>query len=473
MKQKNDRRNLYIGFSLAIVLVASILFATWGTVSVLGTTSDSDTDFEIYVEWDDYMRVNDVEFESYQACYDASIAVDSTGRIYVVWSDQREREYGPVVQHLYLSVSDDGGRTFSANRKLEVGSGEGQGKSSIGIGADDRVIICYQEDHNIYVASSDDGCVSFTVPVRINPLYELKMAAAPNMVVDGYGVIHIVWNEYYSDVPSSIEGQEVYYSKSMDGGKSFTDPVKVDDRAGTGDYPKSPSRAIRPALTVGEDGTIYVVWRDSRNRDDDMNWDIFMSRSIDGGNTFSRDRRVNTDTTNKRQHSPSAIAANDLLYISWSSDVPHEDLPTTMRYTISRDRGESFEEEKVLMGSIGVTAFSAKNRTVILASSYRDIIAFSEDGTEFASYRRPAPGGKMRDGLFITDDRTIYHCSSTTRDIHFSRGELVYMPEEHDNSEKQLKEHITNTQRMLTITGIGIGILVLAIATKRKAKPRS
>jgi len=297
------------------------------------------------------------------------------------------------------------------------------------------------------------------------------------MVVDEDGVIHIVWNENYPDVPSSTEGQEVYYSRSTDSGKSFTDPVKVDDPTGTGDYPKSPSRAVWPSLAVGEDGTIYVVWQDSRNRDDDMNWDIFMSRSIDGGKTFSQDKRVNTDTTNRRQHNPSAIAANGLLYIAYCSDVPHEDLPTTLRYTISRDRGETFEEEEVLLGSQGDTAFSAKNGTVILASSRRDIIAFSEDGTEFASYRRAAPGGKMMDGLFITDDRTIYHSSSTTRDIHFSRGELTYITEENHKPREQnnFGEHIidytTSTQGMLTITGIGI--LAIAIAAKRKAKTRS
>lgn len=69
------------------------------------------------------------------------------------------------------------------------------------------------------------------------------------------------------------------------------------------------SGAVMPALALGNDGTIYVSWTDFR----DITRHIYFAKSTDGGQAFNPAVRVQTATEEKQQYS--SIAVNDSGYI--------------------------------------------------------------------------------------------------------------------------------------------------------------
>jgi hypothetical protein len=77
-----------------------------------------------------------------------------------------------------------------------------------------------------------------------------------------------------------------------------------------------PSSAIQsdPSTAVDNAGNIYIAWTDERNEDPD----IYFAKSLDGGNTFSTNKKVNDDVGDAMQYFPSiAVDGVGNIYIAW------------------------------------------------------------------------------------------------------------------------------------------------------------
>ena len=104
--------------------------------------------------------------------------------------------------------------------------------------------------------------------------------------------------------PNGVHGFNVAFQKSTDGGNQWTDaqiiapllsigvadPNNVDPRTNKTPAPLRTGDII-PAPAIGPTGELYVVWQDSRFSGQD---EIAISRSGDGGATWTTPKRVNT-----------------------------------------------------------------------------------------------------------------------------------------------------------------------------------
>ncbi len=77
----------------------------------------------------------------------------------------------------------------------------------------------------------------------------------------------------------SSTGSDVMFSRSTDGGQTFSAPVRINDNLGTWHW--------FGALAVAPNGRIDVIWLDSRNATNDRDSQLFYSYSADGGQTWS------------------------------------------------------------------------------------------------------------------------------------------------------------------------------------------
>ena len=173
------------------------------------------------------------------------------GAVYVAWT--RFTRYGSASpddsSFIYVVASHDGGRTFSRPQRLPAGGGD---------------------------ALDGDDTVEGAVP-----------ALGPD------GEVYIAWSG-----PRGIE-----FTRSLDGGKMWDPARTILDQPGGWDLQiEGLSRANGMPVTAvdisgGPDrGTVYVNWADLRNNDgQDGDADIFLSRSTDGGATWSEPLRVNQD----------------------------------------------------------------------------------------------------------------------------------------------------------------------------------
>jgi hypothetical protein len=106
--------------------------------------------------------------------------------------------------------------------------------------------------------------------------------ALPDIAVDpGSGALYVVWE----DSRFSGTHDDIALSKSIDGGRTWTEPVKVNQTP-------VPVFAFTPAVDVLPNGTVAVTYYDIRNNTPapGLLTDYFVVHSHNGGATWSESR---------------------------------------------------------------------------------------------------------------------------------------------------------------------------------------
>jgi FlgD Ig-like domain len=98
----------------------------------------------------------------------------------------------------------------------------------------------------------------------------------PSMTVSGGGVIHLFWNS---------GDEEIYYKRSTDGGATWGPDVRLT---------YDPAESWWPSGGVGPGNRVQVVWADGRTNG---MGDIFFKESTDGGQSWSPDSQLTTDSS--------------------------------------------------------------------------------------------------------------------------------------------------------------------------------
>ncbi|HVF98690.1 MAG TPA: sialidase family protein, partial [Chloroflexia bacterium] len=202
------------------------------------------------------------------------------------------------------------------------------------------------ERGDIVVSRSTDGGKSYSTPVRASlPAQDETQGSFP--AIGPNGELYVL---YYSDSGGSGAdgGQGLFIAKSTDGGASFA----VATRVSSVSRPPSPlpGSAFRifvlPVLAVDPNsGALYATWNDSRNGDSD----VMLARSTNGGATWTQAQRINDDPARPRhdQFFPTIAVGRDgvvhLLWLDRRDDAANNlYLPY---YATSTDGGVSFTQE--------------------------------------------------------------------------------------------------------------------------------
>ncbi len=244
------------------------------------------------------------------------IAVDTTGKIHIVWIDWRNGN-----TDIYYSNSTDGGISFNKDVMVNAYGLEDQIYPDIAVGSDGKIHVVWSDMRNdpgglppkfdIYYANSTDGGITFNGDIMVNDDAPGSVPrGGPSIVIDDSNNPHIVWDDERDG------NANIYYANSTDGGISFNTNIKENDGpATTGSY--WPEIAVNGSM-------ISIVWYDYRNDPDPFNGlsenaDIYFTNSTDGGVTFSPNIRINDDSMLEHQKNPSvAVDSSGNSYIVWS-----------------------------------------------------------------------------------------------------------------------------------------------------------
>ena len=165
-----------------------------------------------------------------------SLAVAQDGRVYAVWLDERnvhepmpstkaEGHHMESNRDVYLSYSTDGGRTFSANRKVATEACPCC-KTSLAIAADGTLYAGWRQVlpgsfRHIAVAASNDGGTTFSRPVIVSDDHWVLQGcpvSGPSLSIDrASGNLKVVW---FAAGEGDAPG--VYFAESSDKGRSFS-----------------------------------------------------------------------------------------------------------------------------------------------------------------------------------------------------------------------------------------------------------
>ncbi len=170
--------------------------------------------------------------------------------------------------------------------------------------------------HHILAARSADGGATWSTPASL----AVGCAAAPVPAVARNGDVYVAW---YDCGP--LAGPSEMVAKSTDGGRTFQAARLV----ATVDLSPNPLvgsgfRVVGPFPSLAADPSnasrLYLTW--SANDGVDQA-DVFVSRSLDGGGTWSAPRRVNDDAagTPRDQFFPwIAVTAAGTVRVMWGDD---------------------------------------------------------------------------------------------------------------------------------------------------------
>jgi hypothetical protein len=233
--------------------------------------------------------------------------------VYCVWTDER---LGYLA--VYFSKSTDGGQNWGTNIKVAGGQPDFEAAAaSIALDIQNYIYIaCHVwepgPDRNIYFMKSTDGGSSFSAPILVNDTTRASQRS-PSIAVDSTGQdVFIAWVDTRN--PIDPPNYDIYFSRSTDGGTTFLPSIRIDDTGSDSSW------QLNSAIGCTKSGdSVYVAWYDSRHGNTTQ-YDIYFSRSIDGGQTFEPNIIVN-DTAGMApsiQTDPSLWVSNSgAIYIVW------------------------------------------------------------------------------------------------------------------------------------------------------------
>jgi hypothetical protein len=232
-----------------------------------------------------------------------SLALDSTGTIYAAWSDNRNGYL-----NIYFANSKDGGATWTDPNVRVKSSTAFQSDPTMAVDSTGTIYLAWQNgydgDWDIYFVKSNDGGTTWTdPPTRVNTDSTSFFQLNPTIAVNSSGAIYMAWDDERNG------NSDIYFTKSTDGGATWTDPnLKVNtDSTSYSQY--------NPTIAVDLMGTVYLAWQDHRNG----NPDIYFAKSTDGGENWTHPNvKINTDMDATSQREPSLVVSpTGIIYIAW------------------------------------------------------------------------------------------------------------------------------------------------------------
>lgn len=245
-----------------------------------------------------------------EKCYAPQVAFDADGTLYYLFMGLRGAGNQPV--GVFLTMSEDGGRTFSDPRRV-LGPRRFQARLAIdrSLGEDGRLHLVWLRTPSkppiggmpappnpIMAAHSDDGGRSWSEPVQVSDP-DRQRVLAPAVAVGADNTVHVAYYDLEDDA-RDYRGQEgpvwegtwsVVSATSRDGGRSFEEGVVVDDGLVPAERVMLAFTMPPPALTADDVGRVAVGWDDARRGDRDA----FVARSPDGATSWRGPVRVNDD----------------------------------------------------------------------------------------------------------------------------------------------------------------------------------
>ncbi len=181
------------------------------------------------------------------------ITTDRAGNVYLAWPAYNSRT-------IRIAKSTDGGATFGAS----------------------SVIATTEAAYGFPLLSQESR------EIRLYVSIDADLSSGP--YADG---VYVAWCDTTApdtDDPR-LNHARIRVAASHDGGASWsvTTPHATDDALEVDRW--------QPALAVGRDGTVHVVFHDTRNTPDRTGVDIYYSYSTDGAQSWSAPRRVTSTTS--------------------------------------------------------------------------------------------------------------------------------------------------------------------------------
>jgi hypothetical protein len=192
-----------------------------------------------------------------------SIDVDNQGRVHLMFAGGRLQD---TEVSLFHSRSDDGGRTFSTPQVISA-----------------MHMPCFPPG----LPNESDCPVVGIDSTRMYPCPHLRVDNSGGL---NDGTLYAVWTADGTKVAETA-GMDIYYSRSTDGGSSWSPPIVLNDDLDPANH------QFFPSLSVNDGGAVVVTWYDRREDTANVATKYYMTYSDDGGLTFQPNFAVSREAS--------------------------------------------------------------------------------------------------------------------------------------------------------------------------------
>lgn len=271
------------------------------------------------------------------------------------------------------------------------------------------LLLWAQADQRVAARNENDAKAAHAVETKALSAVGYK-SQSQDVVIAPDGSINVVWIQGTAPVAQAVEqdhsqhgagamampkpsGNDLYFTRSIDGGRTFSKPVRVNDVLGIARGVNSNT----PKLAISKSGAVHVVYAANRYPnpgDKPQVMDLHYSRSTDRGATFEAARPLNNDTDrqdygfvamgNAASHAFTsiAVALDGTLHAFWIDTryMKSGNDANALYMVTSRDDGKTFSRERELF------------RDGICACCQTDI-AVAANGAMYLSWRHVYANG--------------------------------------------------------------------------------
>lgn len=248
---------------------------------------------------------------------------DGLGNIHIVY----HTGFSPAAD-LYYMQSSDGGIEFSTPIRVNATDGGVDASdfsrgASLAVGRDGRPFVVWTGSEKSAERGPDgETPLMFTrladdqeafEPARNLLRTRWGLRATPGITADANGNVYVFWHAPDDDHPEDVKYNDrvVYWTQSSDGGQTFSESDRIDERK-----PKGVSANSSLNARIDEDGTIYVFFRAGQTKQKDMR---LLYRPV----TSPRFGSSYVDTW-RRMRPPQAMSAlkagHDRLVLCWETE---------------------------------------------------------------------------------------------------------------------------------------------------------
>jgi len=216
--------------------------------------------------------------------------------VFVTWNEAVRNQ-----SDIFFSKSSNYGKSFSkpinlSNNPLKTVD------SAIGV-FENNVFIVWNDmtkrTTNIFFSKSSDYGETFDEPINLSNSSGTPIISRDGSLAVSEGKIFLVWYD------ESEKDNYIYFTKSTDGGLTFSDPINLRQSNATSKF----------AQVAANGKNVYVVWQDYS----EGNGDIFLRESNDYGATFGSIKNLSHDELESNLFilGPQMVMSEDNVYTVW------------------------------------------------------------------------------------------------------------------------------------------------------------
>ena len=237
------------------------------------------------------------------------------GRIYIAWNDVAD-QFVRDQYEIFLQYSDDRGKTFTEPILVATGTDGKLVATEPVVLSDGTLLVTWYQYFNplaraenekmpFYVRRSTDGAKSFAPAEKIfefgphiaryhvseySRAFSLPIVTADTSSRSGFrDRIYIAWD----DARKGGGESDIWFVRSLDKGRSWSAAKRLNDNTGASPL-GFPDFRHTPVVAVAPDGTIGILWYDGRDDPARRCWELYFTRSTDGGDSFSANQKITT-----------------------------------------------------------------------------------------------------------------------------------------------------------------------------------